>query len=259
MESHGCCPLTLAFDKPGFSLTQRWNIEKKNVHQIMFLTRALSASACTAFSKECRVLERCKLASQSKLIVPGRTYSALSGKSKPKDLYAVMGVTPNATQQQIKEAYYELSMKYHPDKNRNSKEAHAKFTELTEAYSVLGSHDLRKRYDKGLLHTHPHRHTHSHTAHESHAGTKFTGPKVKFDFDEFYRAHYGEALKREQEARRSRAEARERAKVYTISQNIQQLLIVTVVMGVLLVGWYSRGLGEREVTSGTKDQSEDRT
>ena len=220
----------------------------------MFLNRSLSA--CKAFSKECKVLERCKLASQSKVIFPGRAYSALSGRSKPKDLYAVMGVTPNATQQQIKEAYYKLSMKYHPDKNRNSKEAHAKFTELTEAYSVLGSHDLRKKYDKGLLHTHPHRHAHSHTAHESHTGAKFTGPKVKFDFDEFYRAHYGEALKREQEARRSRAEARERAKVYTISQNIQQLLIVTVVMSVLLVGWYSRGLGQ---SSGTKNQSEDRT
>ena len=210
-------------------------------------------SAFRLLTKDYKALERCKLASNSKIIIPGRAYAAPPSRSKPKDLYAVMGITPNATQKQIKEAYYELSMKYHPDRNRNSKEAHAKFTELTEAYAVLGSHDLRKRYDKGLLHTHPHR----HTAQESHTGTKFTGAKVKFDFDEFYRAHYGEALKREQEARRSRAEARERAKVYTISQNIQQLLIVTVVMGVLLVGWYGRGL-ERGVASGSKNYPEDK-
>lgn len=172
---------------------------------------------------------------------PKRSYSALPGRGKSKDLYAVMNVTRNATQQQIKDAYYKLSMQYHPDKNKNSKEATAKFTELTEAYSILGSHELRKRYDKGI-HSHrpaptpPTHHTHTDHTHNVH------GQRVKFDFDEFYRAHYGEALKREREARRNAAEARERAKVYTISQNVQQVLIATVVVSVLAVGWYGQQL-----------------
>ena len=168
-------------------------------------------------------------------------------RSKSKDLYGVMGITPNATQQQIKEAYYKLSMQYHPDKNRNSKEAHTKFTELTEAYSVLGSHDLRKRYDKGLYHGHPHKHAPTHTPSQGTPphDTTVRGNKVKFDFDEFYQAHYGEALKRDREARRNAAEAKERAKVYTISQSVQRVLIVSVVLSVLAVGWYGGQLSSR--------------
>ena len=80
-------------------------------------------------------------------------------KEKPKDLYAVLGVSPAATQQQVKQAYYKLSMKYHPDRNKGTPDAHQKFTELTEAYSILGQYDLRKRYDKRILHHHPGRQT----------------------------------------------------------------------------------------------------
>ena len=174
-------------------------------------------------------------------------------RDKHKDLYAVMGVSPHATQQQIKEAYYKLSMKYHPDKNKDSEQAHAVFTALTEAYSVLGSHDLRRKYDKGLLHEYPsHRHgAGHHTEHWSHTDTTSTvhGQKIKFDFDEFYRAHYGEALKREQEARKTRQAARERAKLYSISHSIQQVLIITVVVSVLVVGWYGNSYWKNQTTS----------
>lgn len=174
-------------------------------------------------------------------------------RDKHKDLYAVMGISPHATQQQIKEAYYKLSMKYHPDKNKGSEEAHVKFTELTEAYSVLGSHDLRRKYDKGVLHKYPsHHHGAEHpTEHGSHTGTGGTvhGQKIKFDFDEFYRAHYGEALKREQEERKMRQAAREKAKLYSISQSIQQVLIITVVVSVLAVGWYGNSYWKHQTSS----------
>lgn len=79
-------------------------------------------------------------------------------REKPKDLYATLNVSPSATQQQVKDAYYKLSLKYHPDRNRGSVEAHQKFTDLTEAYAVLGQYELRKKYDKGLLHQYPGRH-----------------------------------------------------------------------------------------------------
>ena len=82
-------------------------------------------------------------------------------REKPKDLYSVLEITPSATQQQVKDAYYKLSMKYHPDRNKGSPEAHRKFTDLTEAYSILGQHDLRRKYDKGLLKHYPER---QHTA-----------------------------------------------------------------------------------------------
>ena len=84
-------------------------------------------------------------------------------REKPQDLYAILGVSPSATQQQLKDAYYKLSLQYHPDRNMGSSEAHQKFTALTEAYSVLGQYEQRKKYDKGLLHQYPGRpHTHHH-------------------------------------------------------------------------------------------------
>ena len=171
---------------------------------------------------------------------------------KHKDLYAVMGVSPHATQVQIKEAYYRLSMKYHPDRNKGSEDAHQKFTELTEAYSILGQYDLRRRYDKGMLHEYhrPPSHTHSdHAAHHSSAAHRSSsargggastvhGKKSRFDFDEFYRAHYGEALRREQEVRKKRAAAKEMAKLQSVSDSWHRLLIVWVCVSVMLVGWY---------------------
>ena len=184
-----------------------------------------------------------------------RSYSTKArahSEKKHKDLYAIMEVSPHATQVQIKEAYYRLSMKYHPDRNKGSEDAHQKFTDLTEAYSILGQYNLRRKYDKGMLHQYRRQpsHTHSdhHTAH--HSGTSHSsagsgsgastvhGKKSRFDFDEFYRAHYGEALRREQEARRKRAAAREMAKLYSISNSWQQTLIIGVTISVLLVGWY---------------------
>lgn len=167
-----------------------------------------------------------------------RTYS----DKKQKDLYAIIGVSPHATQVQIKQAYYRLSMKYHPDRNRGSDDAHQKFTELTEAYSILGQYDLRRKYDKGMLHQYPRQPSHTQPPHHhgtSHSGASTVhGKKSRFDFDEFYRAHYGEALRREQEARRNRAAAKERAKLYSISNSWQQMLIIAVTISVLLVGWY---------------------
>ncbi|GBN33229.1 hypothetical protein AVEN_165835-1 [Araneus ventricosus] len=71
---------------------------------------------------------------------------------KPKDtnLYESLGVKSSATSAEIKKAYYDLSFKYHPDRNKDSVEASNKFRQVTEAYEVLGNYGLRKRYDKGL-------------------------------------------------------------------------------------------------------------
>lgn len=49
------------------------------------------------------------------------------------NLYSVLGLTPKATQSDIKKAYYKLSMQYHPDKNQGSDLAATKFREITEA------------------------------------------------------------------------------------------------------------------------------
>jgi len=63
-----------------------------------------------------------------------------------KDYYATLGISKNASQEEIKKAYKTLAKKYHPDINK-SKDAEAKFKEINEAYSVLGNEKSRGQYD----------------------------------------------------------------------------------------------------------------
>lgn len=65
-----------------------------------------------------------------------------------KDYYEVLGVSRNATEQEIKSAYRKLAMKYHPDHNQGDAQAAEKFKEISEAYEVLSSKEKRERYDR---------------------------------------------------------------------------------------------------------------
>lgn len=133
--------------------------------------------------------------------------------------YDILRVSPNATQAQIKTAYYRQSFRYHPDRNAGSDEAVRRFSEISEAYTVLGSASLRRKYDRGILSSadiqsagRPSRkdtaHPPSPDPHQQHRRRSRAAPgaggKPMFDFDAFYRAHYGEQLEREQTLRRWR-------------------------------------------------------
>jgi len=65
-----------------------------------------------------------------------------------RDYYEVLGVSRNATKEEIKKAYRQKALKYHPDKNPGNKEAENKFKEAAEAYEVLRDDDKRARYDR---------------------------------------------------------------------------------------------------------------
>ena len=63
-----------------------------------------------------------------------------------RDYYEILGVSRDATEQEIKKAYRQMALKYHPDRNP-SKEAEEIFKEATEAYSVLVDKEKRRLYD----------------------------------------------------------------------------------------------------------------
>lgn len=65
-----------------------------------------------------------------------------------RDYYEVLGVSKNATKDEIKKAYRKLAMQYHPDRNQGDKGAEDKFKEVGEAYAVLNDDKKRAQYNR---------------------------------------------------------------------------------------------------------------
>ncbi len=94
-------------------------------------------------------------------LTPSHTYSPISARfpslsrsirsssrsSAPRDYYAVLGVSRDASKDDIKKAYFKLAKQYHPDTNKEDKNAAEKFAEVSNAYEVLSDPEKRKRYD----------------------------------------------------------------------------------------------------------------
>ena len=67
-----------------------------------------------------------------------------------KDYYYFLGVSPDASYEDIKKSYRKLSLKYHPDKNENDDFFVDRFREIQEAYEILSDEVKRKSYDQNL-------------------------------------------------------------------------------------------------------------
>ncbi|MCR5328222.1 MAG: molecular chaperone DnaJ [Saccharofermentans sp.] len=70
------------------------------------------------------------------------------GLPLPRDYYEVLGVSKDASDDEIKKAFRQQAKKYHPDLHPGDKEAEAHFKEVNEAYSVLSDADKKAKYDR---------------------------------------------------------------------------------------------------------------
>ncbi len=66
--------------------------------------------------------------------------------AEKRDYYEVLGVSKNASKEEVKDAYRKLAMRYHPDRNKAA-DAEDKFKEISEAYAVLSDNQKRRQYD----------------------------------------------------------------------------------------------------------------
>ena len=76
--------------------------------------------------------------------------SAVKRKLSKPTHYEVLGINSGASAKQIKDRYYQLSKKYHPDVNADPSTSHDIFTQINEAYSVLSDSSRRSEYDNTL-------------------------------------------------------------------------------------------------------------
>ena len=65
-----------------------------------------------------------------------------------RDCYEVLGISRNATPDEIKKSYRKLALQYHPDKNRGEQASEEKFKEVSEAYEILRDPEKRAAYDR---------------------------------------------------------------------------------------------------------------
>ena len=68
--------------------------------------------------------------------------------SAKQDYYELLGITRNASQEEIKKTYRKLALRYHPDISKGNKENEQKFKDITEAYAVLSDAKKRVHYDQ---------------------------------------------------------------------------------------------------------------
>lgn len=97
-----------------------------------------------------------------------------------RDYYEVLGVSRNATEDELKKAYRKLAKKYHPDLNPGNKEAETMFKEANEAYAVLSDPEKRRIYDQ-----------HGHAGMNGQGFGGFNGAGFDIDLDDLFGSFFG--------------------------------------------------------------------
>ncbi|CAH0713710.1 unnamed protein product, partial [Brenthis ino] len=169
--------------------------------------------------------------------------------------YDVLGVTPKATQSDIKSAYYNLSKLYHPDTSKDDESA-KKFRAITEAYKVLGNIKLKKMYDKGLLVGRENTSRMDYKAddeptdpvlkfyksrHTRNVVPTMDGKTPIYDFDTWSKNHYGDLLKKSQYEKEFIQKKRQKIYDETTSVNQEMVMYFMISICALFAGFLIYG------------------
>jgi curved DNA-binding protein len=109
------------------------------------------------------------------------------------DYYKILGLSKNATENEIKKAYRKLARKYHPDLNPNDKTAEQKFKEINEANEVLSHPENRKKYDtygEHWEHGEDYEKAKQQQSHQQASGSPFENYSGE-DFSDFFNDMFG--------------------------------------------------------------------
>ncbi|XP_017888925.2 dnaJ homolog subfamily C member 30-like, partial [Ceratina calcarata] len=128
----------------------------------------------------------------------------VSLSTKKKTHYEILGISPGATYSEIKTAYYDLTLKYHPDKNK-SDSAKAMFQEISNSYDVLSKYESRKNYDRMLKIEQDVKYERSQVKdvkkYKPRDPIEYATSRLEiYNFDEWMRHHYKESFRRHKKA-----------------------------------------------------------
>ena len=178
-----------------------------------------------------------------------------------KDYYGILKISPKASQAKIKAAFYKLSLIHHPDRNVNTEKSQASnmFTDITEAYNVLGNIESRRDYDRKLA-------LKGVGSFDSPKQQQMKGVNRGFarSYDEWTKAHYGKAFERKRRDMKAREdfamklrEKQIRNEEYKRTRTILLIGLVTAFSILIISKDVNKGTKPLPLTSDTNSSTND--